>query len=79
MLHINAVTLIGLVDITTAILIEHSVDNNRLALFMGFIVLCGVINLVFLRITLNAAQASSNILLIMHASCCSTGCSNKRP
>lgn len=69
-LYINAVTLIGLVDISTAILIEHSIDNNRLALFMGFIVLCGIINLIFLRITLNAAQASNNILLIVLVMLC---------
>lgn len=63
--YVNAITLIGTADIIAAVLIEYSIGNSAMAVFMGFITLSALLNVIILRKTLNASLAATVILLIM--------------
>ncbi len=63
--YVNIITLIGLPNILSGVLIEFSTGNLLMAQFMAFISCCTLVNALLLRRTHNGAQASSVLLLIM--------------
>lgn len=61
---VNAITLIGSLNIVASIFIELSAGKHLLAGFMFTVMLCALINVLLLRKTHNATLAASCILLV---------------
>jgi len=63
--YVNAITLIGMPNLIAAILIEYSGHNPLMALFMGLVAFCALLNIFLLRFTHNPNRAATIILLLM--------------
>lgn len=62
--YVNAITLIGLLNVTISIVIEQSISKEHIAGFMFSMALFAILNILILRKTHNATQAASMVLLI---------------
>ena len=62
--YVNAITLIGLLNVAISIVIEQSISKEHIAGFMFSMALFAIFNILILRKTHNATQAASMILLI---------------
>ncbi len=63
--YVNIITLIGLPNLLSGVVIEYTTGNFLMAQFMAFISCCTLLNVLLLRRTHDGARASSVMLLIM--------------
>ena len=63
--YINAVSLIGSLNIIASVVIEMATDKPLIAAFMFCIALATNLNVLYLRRRRNSARAATNVLLIM--------------
>jgi len=63
--YINAVSLIGTLNIIASVVIEMATDKPLIAAFMFCIALATNLNVLYLRRRRNSARAATNVLLIM--------------